>query len=78
MDQGECDPSYGQDFVFDVYEKELIIGDIFVRIYNNQSSFPLENGERFCSDLLNFLGSEAEVSELKLLYLYFFFTKQRC
>ncbi|EDV26296.1 uncharacterized protein TRIADDRAFT_21978 [Trichoplax adhaerens] len=57
---GECDPSYGKDFTFDAHEKELIIGDIFVRIYNKQSSFPLENGEQFCSDLLNFLGSEAE------------------
>ncbi len=28
--------------MFSVYEKELIIGEIFVRVYNDQPSYPLE------------------------------------
>ena len=42
--QGECDPSYGADFVFDIHAKELIVGEIFVRIFNEQPSYPLEVG----------------------------------
>ena len=28
--------------MFSVFEKELIIGEIFVRVYNDQPSYPLE------------------------------------
>ncbi|CAB3992239.1 dnaJ homolog subfamily C member 13-like [Paramuricea clavata] len=57
---GECDPSFGADFVFSVFEKELIIGEIFVRVYNDQPSYPLENPKKFASDLLNFIGNQAQ------------------
>ena len=40
--QGECDQSFGADFEFDIHSKELIVGEIFVRIYNEQPTFPLE------------------------------------
>lgn len=40
--QGECDPALGAEFLFTVHAKELIIGDVFVRIYNEQPTFPLE------------------------------------
>ncbi len=40
--QGECDPALGSEFQFTVHSKELIIGEIFVRIYNEQPTFPLE------------------------------------
>lgn len=40
--QGENDKSYGTDFVFDDHSKELIVGEIFVRVYNEQPTFPLE------------------------------------
>ena len=42
--KGECDPSYGADFVFEIHAKELIVGDIFVRIFNDQPMFVLEVG----------------------------------
>ncbi|XP_064598102.1 dnaJ homolog subfamily C member 13-like isoform X2 [Liolophura sinensis] len=57
---GECDPSFGADFVFDIHAKELIVGEIFVRIYNEQPTFPLENAKGFTIDLLDFLGSQAQ------------------
>lgn len=40
--QGECDKSYGADFVFSDHSKELIVGEIFVRVYNEQPTFQLE------------------------------------
>jgi len=40
--QGECDPDFGGMFVFDIHAKELIVGEIFVRVYNEQPTFPLE------------------------------------
>ncbi|KAJ8321004.1 hypothetical protein KUTeg_002591 [Tegillarca granosa] len=39
---GESDPDYGSTFVFEVHSKELIVGEIFVRVYNEQPTFPLE------------------------------------
>jgi len=40
--QGENDKSFGSEFVFSDHSKELIVGEIFVRVYNEQPSYPLE------------------------------------
>lgn len=40
--QGENDKSFGAEFVFNDHSKELIVGEIFVRVYNEQPTFPLE------------------------------------
>lgn len=40
--QGECDPDYGASFQFEVHTKELVVGEIFVRVYNEQPTFVLE------------------------------------
>ncbi|XP_052814797.1 dnaJ homolog subfamily C member 13-like isoform X2 [Mya arenaria] len=60
MKTGESDPDFGGMFVFDIHAKELIVGEIFVRIYNEQPTFPLENPKGFTIDLLDFLGSQAQ------------------
>ncbi|XP_064489524.1 dnaJ homolog subfamily C member 13-like [Ornithodoros turicata] len=57
---GECDESFGVDFTYSVYSKELIVGEIFIRIYNEQPTFPLENPRSFVLDLLNFIGTQAQ------------------
>ncbi|KAK7507621.1 hypothetical protein BaRGS_00001556 [Batillaria attramentaria] len=57
---GECDQSFGAEFEFEIHAKELIVGEIFVRIYNEQPTFPLENAKGFTIDLLDFLGSQAQ------------------
>ncbi|XP_072047448.1 dnaJ homolog subfamily C member 13-like isoform X2 [Amphiura filiformis] len=57
---GECDPTFGADFVFSAHEKELIIGEVFVRVYNEQPTFPLEEPKAFTNCLLDFLGSQAQ------------------
>ncbi|GIY06445.1 dnaJ homolog subfamily C member 13 [Caerostris darwini] len=66
---GECDPTFGSDFKFSAHDTELIIGGIFVRVYNEQSTFPLENPKFFTLELLDFLSSQAQ-------YLYSLMTLQ--
>jgi len=53
--KGECDPALGAEFVFSVRSKELIVGDVYVRIYNEQPTFPLEVG---CSVSFSFFGKK--------------------
>ncbi|XP_054167917.1 dnaJ homolog subfamily C member 13-like [Oppia nitens] len=61
MRSGECpDTTYGSTFEFSSHKEELIVGDIFVRIYNDQPMFPLETPKRFTIDLLDYLGSQAQ------------------
>lgn len=50
----------GGEFRFDAYAKELIIGDIFVNIYNEQPNFVFDNPKAFCVELLDYLGKEAQ------------------
>ncbi|XP_025080789.1 dnaJ homolog subfamily C member 13-like isoform X2 [Pomacea canaliculata] len=57
---GECDQTFGATFEFEAHAKELIVGEIFVRVYNEQPTFPLENAKGFTIDLLDFLGSQAQ------------------
>ena len=52
---GESDLTYGATYVHQTHASELIVGGIFVRIYNRQPDFPLENPARFAVDLLDFL-----------------------
>ncbi|GFQ70979.1 dnaJ homolog subfamily C member 13 [Trichonephila clavata] len=66
---GECDPTFGSDFKFSAHDSELIIGGIFVRVYNEQPTFPLENPKFFTLELLDFLSSQAQ-------YLYSLMTLQ--
>lgn len=54
------DPSYGADFMFEQRKSELIVGDIYVRIYNSQPLFQLEEPAVFARSLLDFLGSQAQ------------------
>lgn len=57
---GECDPQFGANFEFSVHQKELIIGEIFVRIYNEQPTFPIQDAKGFMVELLDYLSSEAQ------------------
>uniref|UniRef100_A0A670YVE1 DnaJ heat shock protein family (Hsp40) member C13 n=1 Tax=Pseudonaja textilis TaxID=8673 RepID=A0A670YVE1_PSETE len=57
---GECDKSYGSEFVFSDHAKELIVGEIFVRIYNEVPTFQLELPKAFAASLLDYIGSQAQ------------------
>uniref|UniRef100_A0A8C1MFW6 DnaJ heat shock protein family (Hsp40) member C13 n=1 Tax=Cyprinus carpio TaxID=7962 RepID=A0A8C1MFW6_CYPCA len=58
--RGECDKSFGSEFLFSEHGKELIVGEIFVRVYNEQPVFPLEYPKAFASSLLDYVGSQAQ------------------
>ncbi|XP_053811379.1 dnaJ homolog subfamily C member 13 isoform X1 [Vidua macroura] len=58
--RGDCDKSYGSDFVFSDHAKELIVGEIFVRVYNEVPTFQLELPKAFAASLLDYVGSQAQ------------------
>jgi DnaJ family protein C protein 13 len=59
--KGECmDTNLGSLFKYSILEKELVIGDIYIRIYNEMPTFALEDAKKFCFDLLDYLGSHAQ------------------
>ncbi|XP_030062368.1 dnaJ homolog subfamily C member 13 isoform X1 [Microcaecilia unicolor] len=58
--RGDCDKSYGSEFVFGDHAKELIVGEIFVRVYNEQPTFQLEFPKAFAASLLDYIGSQAQ------------------
>ena len=57
---GECDPSFGADFQFSALKDELVVGDVFLRVYNEQPSFIIEDSKTFALRLLDFLGSQMQ------------------
>lgn len=58
---GECpDETFGSSFVFSSHEKELVAGEIFVRVFNEQPMFPLLDAKQFTRDLLDFIGSQVQ------------------
>uniref|UniRef100_A0A8C4HC11 J domain-containing protein n=1 Tax=Dicentrarchus labrax TaxID=13489 RepID=A0A8C4HC11_DICLA len=58
--RGENDKSFGAEFVFTDHNKELIVGEIFVRVFNDQPTFPLEYPKAFAASLLDYVGSQAQ------------------
>ncbi|KAK0425897.1 hypothetical protein QR680_009446 [Steinernema hermaphroditum] len=46
---------FGAEFQMTAHKNEFVIGDIFVRIYNEQPHFKLHDPKSFCVDLLDFL-----------------------
>ncbi|XP_077081132.1 dnaJ homolog subfamily C member 13 isoform X1 [Siphateles boraxobius] len=58
--RGECDKSFGSEFLFSEHGKELIVGEIFIRVYNEQPAFPLEYPKALASSLLDYVGSQAQ------------------
>ena len=51
---------FGAEFQLSVYAKELVVGEIFVRIYNLQPEFKLDEPKKVCIDLLDFLKEKAQ------------------
>lgn len=58
--RGECDLDVGENFEYSVHKGELKIGGIFIRIYNKQPTYQIENPKCFASDLLKFLSEQYE------------------
>ncbi|RNA25242.1 dnaJ -like protein, partial [Brachionus plicatilis] len=54
------DAHLGALFKYSVLEKELTIGDIYIRVYNEIPTFTLDEPKMFCIHLLDYLGSHAQ------------------
>lgn len=48
--------------MFSALKDELVIGEVYVRVYNEQPTFVLEDAKGFATALLDFIGSNAQVS----------------
>lgn len=58
---GECpDETYGSSFTFSSHDKELVVGEIFVRVFNDQPMYPLDDPKLFTRNLLDFVGSQVQ------------------
>ena len=42
MGAGNSDPSCGIEFVYSAHKKELVVGEIFVRVYNQQPTYTIQ------------------------------------
>uniref|UniRef100_A0A0R3XB42 DUF1741 domain-containing protein n=1 Tax=Hydatigena taeniaeformis TaxID=6205 RepID=A0A0R3XB42_HYDTA len=56
--RGEVDLDAVKTFEHKTFQGELLVGEIFVRIFNKQPTFPLDNPKSFVIDLLNYLKVE--------------------
>ncbi|KAJ3648782.1 hypothetical protein Zmor_020558 [Zophobas morio] len=48
------------EFTYSAHTGELRIGGIFVRIYNQQPTYPIQNPKMFATELLTFLSEQSE------------------
>ena len=48
------------EFRYSAHQNELIIGEIFVRVYNLQPTTVLKDPKKFCADLIDFLGTSSQ------------------
>lgn len=48
------------EFGFSAHKNELIIGEIFVRVYNLQPTTIINDPKKFCSNLIDFLGTSSQ------------------
>ncbi|KAL3317069.1 DnaJ subfamily C member 13 [Cichlidogyrus casuarinus] len=59
--QGECNLHAAAQFVHSSFANELLIGEIFIRIYNSQTDFPLDNPKAFAIDLLHYVSEQMQL-----------------
>ncbi|CAI5438006.1 unnamed protein product [Caenorhabditis angaria] len=50
---------FGAEFELSVHAKELIVGDIFIRIYNEQPNFALDEPKKVAVDFLDYIAKYA-------------------
>lgn len=61
IQSGECpDESYGADFEISSYRDELIVGNVFIRVYNQQPSYTLSDPAELVQALLNHIGGQSQ------------------
>ena len=65
---GESDATYGATYVHETHVKELVVGGIFVRVYNRMPDFQLHKPNDFALDLLHFLESHNQTVNTRLAF----------
>ena len=65
--RGESDPAFGAEFKYSAHTGELVVGTVYLRIYNSNPTFPLEDPKSFVVDLLQFL----QVKKIVDIFKYF-------
>jgi DnaJ family protein C protein 13 len=59
--KGQCDDEHlGTLFKYSVLDKELVIGDVYIHVYNETPTFALDDAKSFCNHLLDYIGSHAQ------------------
>ena len=61
------EPHLGATFTFSVLMDELVVGNTYVRVYNEQPMFVLEDPSDFASNLIEFLGQQAQYLQSRLM-----------
>ncbi|KAJ8925386.1 hypothetical protein NQ315_009217 [Exocentrus adspersus] len=56
----EIDVNVANDFKYSAHSGELRIGGIFIKIYNQQPTYPIQTPKNFTIDLLNYLKDQSE------------------
>ncbi|CAH8642884.1 unnamed protein product [Schistosoma rodhaini] len=57
---GECNLNSVLSFTHESYAQELLIGEVFVRLYNKQPAYTLDDPKGFIIDLFQFLTNELQ------------------
>ncbi|MCI23395.1 DnaJ-like subfamily C GRV2-like, partial [Trifolium medium] len=52
---GSYDIKDSHDFVYEALSKELFIGNVYLRVYNDQPDFEISEPEAFCVALVDFI-----------------------
>ena len=47
--------AFGAEFKYSQHSEELVVGSVYLRIYNSNPTFALEDPKRFTVDLLDFI-----------------------
>eukprot|EP01147_Barroeca_monosierra_P008081 gene8081-757_t len=58
--KGEQDDSLGAEMRYSAHANETMVDNIYLRIYNEQPTFPLREPQRFTKALLDFIGTKAQ------------------
>lgn len=61
IQSGECpDESHGANFEISSHKSELSVGNVFIKVYNRQPSYPLKNAAELVQALLNYVGGQSQ------------------
>ncbi|XP_023328115.1 dnaJ homolog subfamily C member 13 [Eurytemora carolleeae] len=66
--RGESDPAFGAEFKYSAHINELVVGTVYLRIYNLNPTFSLEDPKSFTVDLLEFIRDKTEAMTVQSIF----------